>query len=357
MCCNFKSLKVSIAIIETAADFFSDTKRIALVPLLYFVIWCGIFVFWLWGLAGVASISDSMITVTSVQFQQKEVNRSEGTNWMIALMVLGMVWISTFLIACNDFAVICASATWYFSRKDLDDSDGIPGDSDVWKGFWWTFRYNMGTLALGSFILTIVWLIRTIFEYIGEKMHQASAGNKCVECLLCMVRCCLDCFDRFIRYLNRNAYIYCAISSESFCPSALHSFILLLKNHAKFAFVEGIADWFMFLAKTFIAVITTLCGYALLPVMTEVAVDPTLPCIFIFLFAYLVACKFISIFDVSANTILQCYLFDMDIAKHHGLDMRHVPASLTKFLAIHGEDQNMNKAVNPSGELNQNLMA
>lgn len=68
MACNFKSLRISIAIIETAADFFADTKRIALVPLLYFTIWCGIFVFWLWGLAGVASISDSAITVTSVTY-------------------------------------------------------------------------------------------------------------------------------------------------------------------------------------------------------------------------------------------------------------------------------------------------
>jgi len=216
-----------------------------------------------------------------------------------------MVWLSAFIIACNEFAVICASATWYFSRKDIADSDGIPGDADVWKGFWWSFRYQMGTLAFGSLLLTLVWIIRSLFEYIGEKLHEATAGNKCTECLLCCMRCCLDCFDRFIRYLNRNAYIYCAITSESFCPSALHSFLLILKNSAKFAFVEGIADAFMFLAKTFIAVSTTLCGYFLLPPMTQpVEVDPTMPCIFIFIFAYLVASQFISIFDVSANTIL-----------------------------------------------------
>jgi len=280
----------------------------------------------------------------------KNVNRSSDTNWMIALMVLGMVWISSFIIACNEFAVICASATWYFSRKDIPDDDGIPGDSDVMKGFWWTFRYNMGTLALGSFLLTLVWIIRAIFEYIGEKVHQATGGNKCTECLLCCIRCCLDCFDRFIRYLNRNAYIYCAITSESFCPSALHSFLLILKNSAKFAFVEGIADGFMFLAKSFIAILTTLCGYFLLGPMTGLKIDPVLPCVFIFVFAYFVACQFISIFDVSANTILQCYLFDQDIAKHHGLDLKHVPASLLKFLAMNGDEKNPS-AVNPSGPL------
>lgn len=69
LCCNFRALKISIAVIETAADFVADTKRIILVPLIYFVIWCGVFLFWLWGLCGVASISSSEIEVTNITFQ------------------------------------------------------------------------------------------------------------------------------------------------------------------------------------------------------------------------------------------------------------------------------------------------
>jgi hypothetical protein len=56
--CNFKSLRVSIAIVETAAEWFTDTKRIVLIPLIYFCFWVAVFVFWIWGLAGVFSISD-----------------------------------------------------------------------------------------------------------------------------------------------------------------------------------------------------------------------------------------------------------------------------------------------------------
>merc|ERR1712232_650681 len=37
MACNFQSLRVSIAIIETAADWFADTKRIMFVPFMYFI--------------------------------------------------------------------------------------------------------------------------------------------------------------------------------------------------------------------------------------------------------------------------------------------------------------------------------
>ena len=172
-------------------------------------------------------------------------------------MIFGVIWILAFIVAANDFVVIVSAITWYYSDKTEEDDDGIPGDSDVRFGFWWSVRYHFGSLAFGAFILTLIWIIRVIFEYIGEKMIDASGNNGCTRCLIGCIRCCLDCFDRFMRYLNRNAFIYMALSGESFCSSALNAFILILKNAAKFSFVEGIADMFMFLAKFFIAIGTT----------------------------------------------------------------------------------------------------
>jgi len=223
---------------------------------------------------------------------------------MLFGMVFGFFWLTSFILACSEFAVIGSAVTWYFSDKRIPDDDGIPGDSDVMKAIWWTYRYNAGSLALGSFILAIVWTIRAIFEYIGNKVEGASGDNGCTKCLISCIRCCLDCFDRMIRYLNRNAYIYCCITANSFCPSALEAFLLILKNAAKFAMVESIAGAFIFLAKSFVAVVTTLIGYFLLGYMTETEVDPIAPCACIFILSYLVGSQFISIFDVGANTIL-----------------------------------------------------
>lgn len=315
MACNFNSLRVSIAVIETAADFFADTKRIIFVPLIYFCVGVGIFFMWVYGVICVSSIGD--ITPDGPTFQAKTVDRSEGTNWEIAGMFFGFLWIAAMLIAMNDYAVIVSSATWYFSRKDIPDADGIPGDSDVWKGFYWTFRYNFGSLAFGSFILTLVWMVKLIFEYVGEKVKEASGGNKCVDCMLCCIRCCLDCFDRFVRFLNMNAYIYMAISGESFCTSALHSFLLILKNAAKFGFVNGIAAVFMFLAKFTIAILTTVCCWGLLKVWPDSDGNQGvfLPSFFVFIFSYMIGTTFISVFDTSSNCVLQCYLKDLDIAK------------------------------------------
>lgn len=62
-----------------------------------------------------------------------------------------------------------------------------------------------------------------------------------------------------------------------------------------------------------------------------------MPSCFIFFFAYVVAAIFIGIFEVSANAILQCYLMDVDIARQHNLDPKHVPERLAKFLETHAD--------------------
>jgi hypothetical protein len=100
----------------------------------------------------------------------------------------------------------------------------------------------------------------------------------------------------------------------------------MLKNGAKFSFVECLSGTFMFFAKVFVACLTTTIGYFIIPPMVApVQPDRMVPCMFIFVLAYLVTSVFVSVFDAASLTILQCYLFDVDISKHHGVDGRHVP--------------------------------
>lgn len=145
------------------------------------------------------------------------------------------------------------------------------------------------------------------------------------------MRCCIACFDRFIRFVNRNAYIYIAITSNSFCSAAVDSFIMVLKNSAKFAFVDGIADVFMFLAKFLISSLTTFTSYWILKAMDTVE-SPFLALTCIFVLTWVISSVFIAIFDTGSNTILQCYLLDKEIASYDGLaDPDHIPPTMTKF--------------------------
>jgi len=257
---------------------------------------------------------------------------------MVWFMIFGLIWTVSFIISCNDYVIVVSAATWYFFRKT---DDGWEGHSDIWKGFQWAFKYNLGSIAFGSLVIALSAIIREIFEYIGEKLKEkAGAENCCLNCMISCCLCCVNCTDRFIRYLTENAYIYMALSGDGFCESALNSFLLMLKNAAKFSFVSSVSSTFMFLAKLSITFLTTYCCYGFMQIdnttMEEFQVkSPTVPLIFIFLFSYTVSAIFMSIFAVGANTILQCFLVDRDIAEQKNeLDsmMGHVPAALRKFL-------------------------
>ena len=122
-----------------------------------------------------------------------------------------------------------------------------------------------------------------------------------------------------------------AISNENFCTSALNSFCLVLKNAAKFGFVSAIGGMFMVIARLIIAFTTT--GLCWMWIKEVDAVDSRLlPMLIIFGISYFIAKTFVSIFDASAMTILQCYLIDMDIAAQTDSEPTHIPPTLREHL-------------------------
>merc|ERR1712086_652110 len=114
-------------------------------------------------------------------------------------------------------------------------------------GFVWAFWYNFGSLCFGSLILAIIWIIRIIFEYINRQLEEAKGESAILKCVVNCTRCCLDCFHRFIKFVNENAYIQVALTGESFCTSAMQAFILALKNASSFFITNGIGAFIFFL--------------------------------------------------------------------------------------------------------------
>ena len=67
------------------------------------------------------------------------------------------------------------------------------------------YRFHSGSLAFGALIIAILQLIRAIFAYIKRKLkgREGSIG----KALLCIFQCCLWCLEKFLKYINRQAYI------------------------------------------------------------------------------------------------------------------------------------------------------
>ena len=48
-----------------------------------------------------------------------------------------------------------------------------------------------------------------------------------------MIRCCLACCHRFIKFMNKNAYIQVALTGKNFCDSGMNAMALALKHSLK----------------------------------------------------------------------------------------------------------------------------
>jgi len=68
---------------------------------------------------------------------------------------------------------------------------------------------HLGSVAFGALIVAIVDAIRLTFDYMRLKMKEVTGAgtSSTVGCCLKCCGCLIDCFERFIRFINRHAYI------------------------------------------------------------------------------------------------------------------------------------------------------
>ena len=107
----------------------------------------------------------------------------------------------------------------------------VPGQICKCGNFAETNRVFSGTVAFGSLIIAILRMVRVMLEKVEEKLAKYHQDNKLVKAAMCVCKCCFWCLEKFMKFLNRNAYIMCAVSGNNFCTSAKASVTYYLVVH------------------------------------------------------------------------------------------------------------------------------
>lgn len=123
----------------------------------------------------------------------------------------------------------------------------------------------------------------------------------------------MACFERFIKFLNRNAYIQIALSGRNFCSAAKEAMRMIWNNPTRMALVNGLGGAFIGIGKLFIIVVDVIICYEILisvePYKSELT-SAFLPCILIFFIGYAIATIFMSVYGMGIDSILMCFLYD-----------------------------------------------
>ncbi|XP_066576537.1 choline transporter-like protein 1 isoform X2 [Amia ocellicauda] len=215
---------------------------------------------------------------------------------------VGLIWISEFILACQQMTVAGAVVTYYFTR-DKSKLPLTPILSSVFR----LLRYHIGTVAKGSFIITLVKIPRLILMYIHNQLKGKE--NACARCMLKACICCLWCLEKCLNYLNQNAYAATAINSTNFCTSAKDAFVILVENALRVAAINTVGDFVLFLGKILIVSSTAFVGVLALNYQRDYTVW-VLPLIIVCLFAFLVAHCFLSIYEIVVDVLFLCFAID-----------------------------------------------
>jgi hypothetical protein len=336
----YYSIKISISVLRTAAKVIMRNMRMVIVPITGFIIVTAYLAFSIWFLLYLMSCGE--ITVhTQFGVSYYTYDWTNEQKWMIACSCFFFFWCIAFMLAATQYILIVACVSWYFT-----ENEHTRGSFSIWRGYWWTIRYNMGSLLFGSFIIAMVCMIRAIFEYINKKIQSSiNSGNPVpapIQWTLRCCRCCLDCCHRFIKYINLNAYCQVALTGDSFCMSALNGFCLILKNSGAFMFTGGLGSLFNIVGKLFVSICNVFLCYLALIEFPEISGElnsPVGPLIVVFLISYCIAYIFMGMYTTTATCLLHCLFADIDICNTLSYDQMvgrnrpHEMKSIVKVLS------------------------
>uniref|UniRef100_A0A669DS82 Choline transporter-like protein n=1 Tax=Oreochromis niloticus TaxID=8128 RepID=A0A669DS82_ORENI len=236
--------------------------------------------------------------------------------YLIALQfynVFLFFWCANFVLGLGQMTLAGAFASYYWAAKKPDDIPAFPVFSSLGR----SLRYHTGTLAFGSLILSIIQIIRVLLEYLDHKLKGAQ--NKFAKFLLCCLKCCFWCLEKFVKFLNRNAYIMAAIYGKNFCTSARDAFFLLMRNVIRVAVLDKVTDFILFLGKLLIVGLLGVFSFFFFSGRVKAFQNtaPTLnyywvPILTMVVCSYLIAHAFFSVYSMCVDTLFLCFCEDLE---------------------------------------------
>jgi len=235
-----------------------------------------------------------------------------------------------FVNALYQFIVAYGVAEYYYTPYDHDNEKDV-GCCALWDGVYFGMVTHGGSLAMGSFLIATL----TFIQMILKAARDASAENQVVACILCLINLCVGCCKEFVEFVNRNAYIDIAITSNNFCSAAAEAVGMIVSMGGAMAILNG-ATWVFMLfgmllsglaAAAFTYMVVTQGTFAEQNSQFEV-INPSAPTAIGGMIGVIVSASFMHVFDMTSDTLLYCYGYDLKTGSHSS----HAPAALKELV-------------------------
>uniref|UniRef100_A0A7S1G5S8 Choline transporter-like protein n=1 Tax=Bicosoecida sp. CB-2014 TaxID=1486930 RepID=A0A7S1G5S8_9STRA len=322
-----RSIVVAVAVLKEATKAVRDMKQMLVIPpvkflviLAFFAYWTSVAVYMVASTEGAGTLTYNLTTASngtiSVPTSAMEWSRDDAE--IFALHFFSLLWAVAFLIALGDLILSHAVAQWYFKPF----RDGVKTlDAPVSTAVGVTLRYHLGTAAFGSCVLALVSFVKWVMQYAHKKLHGKRGDTGPLKLALCLCMCCVACFEKVVKFLNRQVYVQTSLFGTSFCTSAKNSFSLVARNAGRVASLSAISGIFLMLGTLLVMAVTSVSAYLLTTHFysgPDGVSSPVAPTVVACVIGYVVGAVFTQVFDVAISTVLHCFIADVDAHSEEG---------------------------------------
>ncbi|KAH7860411.1 hypothetical protein Vadar_013119 [Vaccinium darrowii] len=260
----------------------------------------------------------------------------------ILFHLFGCYWATQFFKACSSTVIAGSVASYYWTRGET--SPKIPF-LPVFSSMKRLMRYSLGSVALGSLIVSFVGSSRFILEGIRRK---SKVGTTVPESRIGMVayhcsQFCRRCIDWILKSVNQNAYIMIAITGKGFFKASEMATELIISNIFRIGKVNVIGDVVLFLGKLCVSLASAVFAFLMLNTHKYNSAhnkisSPLFPVLVCWGLGYVVAALFFAVVEMSIDTIILSFCQDSD--EHQGT-AQYAPPLLIETLNDQNEMQRL----------------
>ena len=244
-------------------------------------------------------------------------------------IVFGLVW-SYFFLAAIGTTTISGCVIYYFFM-DEDTAGHVnhqfadnQTDYVVTTMFYYTLRYNLGSMALGSFVLAVVETLVAALEFVENQTKVEKQSNPVMKVVLKCCKCCLFCFERCLKFVSSYAYIFVFMQNTGFCMACYRTWRMMSQYPVQLS-INSVVQKVLFVMQS-ISIPLVCTGWAywsflsssgqlkhgFTGVSSDVLIAAGLPAFCVFVLSMLVARSFASVYEQVVTALTTCVLTDIE---------------------------------------------
>ncbi|XP_073156048.1 choline transporter protein 1-like [Henckelia pumila] len=330
-----RRILMASSVLKVAAKVIGDIRTLIHFPIIPYAILAIFYMFWLSAAlhlfsSGSVVQNDCEANCCAYDLKEKKlscnsccgykVHYTSHISAAILFHLFGGFWATQFIVAFSSTVIASSVASYYWARGEtLPQISFLPVFSSMKR----LARYNLGSIALGSLVVTFTESTRFILEALRRRlkriksMPQSRIEKMAHRTSLCSLRC----IGWIIKHVNRNAYIMIAITGKGFFEASEIATELIMSNILQIGKVNVLGDVILFLGKLCVTLTSALFAFLILDsdkyksAHNKIS-SPLFPVLVCSGFAYIVAKIFFGAVEMSIDTVILSFCQDSD--EHQG---------------------------------------